>query len=169
MDRDQLVAYLDDLLGVDEVQDIALNGLQVAGRPEIERIATGVSASAQLFSQAAEWGADVVLVHHGLLWRGDLQRLVGSFRERVRILLENELNLVAYHLPLDRHPAHGNAAVLVNPQGEPIGTRIGRYKLLQKIGEGGCGVVYMAEQEGRSAGGWPGQEQTRRPRKPPAP
>ena len=117
MDRDQLVAYLDDLLGVDEVQDIALNGLQVAGRPEIERIATGVSASAQLFSQAAEWGADVVLVHHGLLWRGDLQRLVGSFRERVRILLENELNLVAYHLPLDRHPAHGNAAVLARELG----------------------------------------------------
>ncbi len=125
MDRDQLVAYLDDLLEVDEVSDIALNGLQVGGRPEIERIATAVSASAQLFTQAAEWGADAVLVHHGLLWRGEVLRLTGSFRERVRLLLENDLNLVAYHLPLDRHPAHGNAAVLARELGldglEPFG------------------------------------------------
>ncbi len=117
MDRDQLVAYLDDLLEVDEVQDIALNGLQVGGRPEIERVATAVSASAHLFTQAAEWGADAVLVHHGLLWRGDVLRLVGSLRERIRLLLENELNLIAYHLPLDRHPAHGNAAVLARELG----------------------------------------------------
>ena len=67
MDRDQLVAYLDDLLESESLQDISVNGLQVGGRREVERVATGVSASAELFAQAAEWGADAVLVHHGLL------------------------------------------------------------------------------------------------------
>jgi dinuclear metal center YbgI/SA1388 family protein len=126
MDRDQLVAYLDDLLEADALQDISLNGLQVAGCQEMERLATAVSASAELFSLATEWGADSVLVHHGLLWRGDEPaRVVGSFRQRLRLLLENDLNLIAYHLPLDRHPVHGNAAVLARELGleqlEPFG------------------------------------------------
>ncbi|MGE5236102.1 MAG: Nif3-like dinuclear metal center hexameric protein [Acidobacteriota bacterium] len=126
MDRDQLVAYVDDLLDADEIQDVALNGLQVAGRREVERLATAVSASARMFADAAEWGADAILVHHGLLWRGDEPpRLVGSFRERIRLLFENDLNLLAYHLPLDRHPVHGNAAVLARALGldglEPFG------------------------------------------------
>ncbi len=127
MDRDQLVAYLDDLLDADSLQDIGVNGLQVAGGQEVERVATAVSASAELFSQAAEWGADSVLVHHGLLWRGDEpSRVTGSFRQRLRLLFEHDLNLIAYHLPLDRHPAHGNAAVLARELGleqlEPFGT-----------------------------------------------
>jgi dinuclear metal center YbgI/SA1388 family protein len=127
MERDQLVAYLDDLLDADDIKDVAVNGLQVGGRGEVERLVTGVSASAELFRQAAAWGADAVLVHHGLLWRGDEPpRLVGSFRERVRLLLEEELNLIAYHLPLDRHPVHGNAAVLAREIGldglEPFGS-----------------------------------------------
>jgi dinuclear metal center YbgI/SA1388 family protein len=127
MDRDQLVAYLDDLLDAEALDDVAINGLQVAGRQEIERVATGVSASAELFTQAAEWGADAVLVHHGVLWRGDEpQRVVGSLRLRLGLLFEHGLNLIAYHLPLDRHPAHGNAAVLARTLGleqiEPFGS-----------------------------------------------
>jgi len=126
MDRDQLVAYLDDLLDVDAVADIAVNGLQAAGREEIERLALGVSASAALFREVAGWDADAVLVHHGLLWRGDdPHRLVGSYRERIRLLMEHDLSLLAYHLPLDRHPAYGNAAVLALELGierlEPFG------------------------------------------------
>jgi dinuclear metal center YbgI/SA1388 family protein len=127
MDRDHLVAYLDDLLEVDTLQDVGVNGLQVAGRQEVERLATAVSASAELFSQAADWEADAVLVHHGLLWReDDPPRVTGSFRQRLRLLLEHDLNLIAYHLPLDRHPAHGNAAVLARELGleqlEPFGS-----------------------------------------------
>jgi len=127
MDRDHLVAYLDDLLEVDTLQDIGVNGLQVAGRQEVERLATAVSASSELFSRAAEWEADAVLVHHGLLWRGDDPvRVTGSFRQRLRVLFEHDLNLIAYHLPLDRHPAHGNAAVLARELGleqlEPFGS-----------------------------------------------
>jgi dinuclear metal center YbgI/SA1388 family protein len=126
MDRDHLVAYLDDLLDADAVEDVCLNGLQVAGRREVERLATAVSGSAQLFGEAAAWGADAVLLHHGLLWRGDEpRRLVGSYRERIRVLLENDLNLLAYHLPLDRHLEHGNAAVMGRELGleqlEPFG------------------------------------------------
>jgi dinuclear metal center YbgI/SA1388 family protein len=118
MDRDHLVAYVDELLGSESLPDVGVNGLQVAGRAEIERVATAVSASAQLFAEAAEWGADAVLVHHGLLWRGgDPQRLVGSFRERVRLLLEHDLSLIAYHLPLDRNVDHGNAAVMARELG----------------------------------------------------
>lgn len=126
MDRDQLVAYLDDLLDAEEIHDVAINGLQVEGRGEIERVATAVSASRKLFEEAAAWGADAVLVHHGLLWRGeDPCRLVGAFRARIRVLLENDMSLIAYHLPLDRHPDHGNAAVLARRLGleglEPFG------------------------------------------------
>lgn len=138
MDRDQLVAYLDDLLDVDEVSDVALNGLQVAGRAEVRRLATAVSASAELFVQAAAWGADAVLVHHGLLWRGDEPpRLVGSFRERVRLLLERDLNLIAYHLPLDRHPGHGNAAVLARAIGLD---RLERFGVFSGVTLGFAGV-----------------------------
>ncbi len=127
MDRDQLVAYLDDLLEAESLQDVGVNGLQVAGPQEVERVATAVSASAELFSQVAEWGADTVLVHHGILWRGDEPvRIAGSFRRRLHLLFEHELNLIAYHLPLDRHPAHGNAAVLARELGldqlEPFGS-----------------------------------------------
>ena len=127
MDRDQLVAYLDDLLESESLQDVGVNGLQVGGRREVERIATGVSASAELFTRAAEWGADAVLVHHGLLWRGEEPaRVVGSRRHRLGLLLENDLNLIAYHLPLDRHPEHGNAAILARQLGleqlEPFGS-----------------------------------------------
>jgi dinuclear metal center YbgI/SA1388 family protein len=118
MDRDHLVAYLDDLLDADSFQDIAVNGLQVAGRAEVERLATAVSASAQLFNEAAAWGADAILVHHGLLWRGaEPLRLTGSYRERVRLLLENDMSLIGYHLPLDRHIDHGNAAVMARELG----------------------------------------------------
>lgn len=126
MHRDQLVAFLDEHLGAEGIEDAAINGLQVEGRSEIRRLATAVSASAALFRAAAAWGADAVLVHHGLLWRGsDPQPIRGASRERLRLLLEAELNLIAYHLPLDRHAEHGNNAVLARELGlehpEPFG------------------------------------------------
>lgn len=126
MHRDQLVAYLDDHLDVEAVTDAAMNGLQVEGRPEVRRVATAVSASAALFRAAAAWGADAVLVHHGILWRGaDPSPVAGATRERLRLLFEGDMNLIAYHLPLDRHAEHGNNAVLARGLGlehlEPFG------------------------------------------------
>lgn len=126
MDRDQLLAALDDHLDADAIRDASLNGLQVAGRDRVERLATAVSVSRALLEEAADWGADAILVHHGLLWRGgEPLRLVGTHKERVALLLEYDLNLLAYHLPLDRHPDHGNAAVMARMLGldqlEPFG------------------------------------------------
>jgi dinuclear metal center YbgI/SA1388 family protein len=117
MDRDQLVAYIDDLLDADEISDLSLNGLQVAGRSEVRRLATGVSMCAELVRQATDWQADALLVHHGLLWKGETQRVVGSYRERLRLLIESDMSLLAYHLPLDRHVGHGNAAVMARELG----------------------------------------------------
>ncbi len=126
MHRDQLIAYLDDHLDADAVSDAAVNGLQIEGRTEVRRIATAVSASAALFRAASAWGADAVLVHHGFLWRGaDPLPITGAARERLRLLLQGEVNLIAYHLPLDRHREHGNNAVFARALGldhlEPFG------------------------------------------------
>lgn len=125
MDRDELLAYLEEFLGVEDCPDESLNGLQVEGKSHIAKVATAVSCSARFFADAARWGADAVLVHHGLLWRGQVERITGSLRQRLAILLEEEINLLAYHLPLDRHLEVGNAAVLGRKLGleglEPFG------------------------------------------------
>jgi dinuclear metal center YbgI/SA1388 family protein len=138
MDLMRIVAELDDLLEAEVGADYCPNGLQVEGKAEVERIVTAVSASRQLFEQAIERQADLVLVHHGILWNSSgPPRLIGSFRERVRLLLAHEISLVAYHLPLDRHPELGNAAQL--------GKRLGLEEL-EPFGEyrgaatGVCGV-----------------------------
>jgi len=126
MELHAFVAALNDLLDADGIEDYCPNGLQVEGRAEVERIVTGVSASRALFLRALSAGADLVLVHHGLLWNGpEAQRITGSHRERLRTLLENDISLVAYHLPLDRHPELGNAAQMARRLGlvdlEPFG------------------------------------------------
>ncbi len=111
IDRDELVAYLDDLLDAGRGGDYGPNGLQVEGRREVRRLVTGVSACQELFEQAAAAHADAVLVHHGLFWSGMPYPLVGVRFRRVAALIENGLNLIAYHLPLDRHPELGNNAL----------------------------------------------------------
>jgi dinuclear metal center YbgI/SA1388 family protein len=111
IDRDELVRYLDDYLDPDGSSDYGPNGLQVEGRAEVGRVVTGVSACAELFDRAAAAGADAVLVHHGIFWRGMPYELTGYQHRRVAALLGAGLNLIAYHLPLDRHPEVGNNAV----------------------------------------------------------
>jgi dinuclear metal center YbgI/SA1388 family protein len=130
MDLHQLVAELDELLEAEGGSDYCPNGLQVEGRSEVRRLVTGVSASRELFELAAARGADAVLVHHGILWNAaEPPRITGSYRERLRILLEHGLSLIAYHLPLDRHPELGNAAQLARRLGlvelEPFGEHSG--------------------------------------------
>lgn len=111
IDRDELVAYLDKLLEVSRGQDYCPNGLQVEGRGLVRRIVTGVSACRELFAEARRLKADAVLVHHGIFWKGASPTLVGVQYGRVRELILGELNLLAYHLPLDRHPELGNNAL----------------------------------------------------------
>lgn len=109
--RDELVAYLDDYLQASQGEDFCPNGLQVEGRSTISRLVTGVSACQELFDAAGERDADAVLVHHGIFWGSQPRVLTGLHGRRVRSLMVHDLNLIAYHLPLDRHPEVGNNAV----------------------------------------------------------
>lgn len=113
----EAVSFLDRHLESGAYDDSSLNGLQVEGRAEVRRVALGVSASLRLFDEAVAWGADAVLVHHGLLWDGQSQRLVGAQARRVRALLVSETSLLAYHLPLDAHAEDGNNALIARGLG----------------------------------------------------
>jgi len=104
----ELVAYCDDRLGAAELEDYCPNGLQVEAGTEVARLATGVTASLALIEAAADWGAQVLLVHHGYFWRGESPALIGMKGRRVRRLFEAGISLIAYHLPLDAHPELGN-------------------------------------------------------------
>lgn len=108
MRRDELVAFLDDYLDAGTGKDYCPNGLQVEGRDEVRTVVTAVSACEALFRDAREKGADAILVHHGLFWDGMSSTLTGMQYRRVRALIEGGMNLLAYHLPLDRHGEVGN-------------------------------------------------------------
>jgi dinuclear metal center YbgI/SA1388 family protein len=131
---DDLIAHLDELLNPGAFQDYGPNGLQVPGRAQVERVVTGVSAHRELIERALALRADLVLVHHGLFWDFHPTGLTRALAERLRPLLANDVNLVAYHLPLDAHPEVGNNALLATslgceahePFGDHRGTPIGR-------------------------------------------
>lgn len=108
----ELIGFLDELLKPSEFDDYGPNGLQVPGRDRVASVVTGVSAGAELFERAAAAGADLVLVHHGLFWRGPPRPLDQAAKRRLKLLFDVEMNLAAYHLPLDGHPEHGNNALL---------------------------------------------------------
>ncbi len=112
MERDALTHYLHAYLACDRFSDYAPNGLQVEGRTDIQRICTAVTASYDAITEAIAWGADALLVHHGYFWCGEEPVLTGMKRRRIGQLLQHNLNLYAYHLPLDCHPALGNNACL---------------------------------------------------------
>ena len=117
----ELTRYCDELLEIARFRDAAVNGVQVEGRAEVRRLATAVSASRQTISEARAWGADALLVHHGLLWGDRLGPITGVIRQRLRLLLADDLSLLAYHLPLDAHPELGNNTLLARSlQLDPI-------------------------------------------------
>lgn len=104
----ELRDYNASLLQTGLFKDYCPNGLQVEGRPEVRRIATGVTASQLVLDQAIAWEADAILVHHGYFWRGEDAAITGIKKRRVAQLLRNDVSLLAYHLPLDAHPELGN-------------------------------------------------------------
>jgi len=110
MDRDDLLRYLNEYLQIQNFEDQAPNGLQVEGRREIRKIVAGVSVSERLFREAIRRDADAVLVHHGLFWKRDPHpyRITGVRKRRIALLLQHDVNLIAYHLPLDAHQEVGN-------------------------------------------------------------
>lgn len=105
-----LVEYLDECLQPGKFQDYCPNGLQVEGKTQISRLATGVTANQALIDEAVAWGADAILVHHGYFWKGEAPQVVGMKRRRLAALLAHDISLLAYHLPLDAHPELGNNA-----------------------------------------------------------
>ena len=125
MKRDELIRYLDELLEPERFKDYCPNGLQVEGRPEIRRIVAGVTASQALVDQAVARGADALLVHHGWFWRGEDGRVTGFRKKRLQTLLTHDINLIAYHLPLDGHAEFGNNAQLAQRLGWTVEGRFG--------------------------------------------
>jgi dinuclear metal center YbgI/SA1388 family protein len=117
MHRDELRAYLDGLLEAVRFRDYCPNGLQVEGRAEVRRVVCGVTASQALLDEAVRRAADAVLVHHGWFWKSDDSRITGIRRSRMATLMRNDINLFAYHLPLDAHPDLGNNAELARLAG----------------------------------------------------
>lgn len=111
-DRQTLLAALDQLLEPGRFRDYGPNGLQVEGRREVRKIVSGVTASRALIEAAIVAGADAILVHHGLFWRGQDNCVTGWMKQRLTLLLTHDINLYAYHLPLDAHPVLGNNAQL---------------------------------------------------------
>jgi dinuclear metal center YbgI/SA1388 family protein len=129
--RDEIIAWCDQLLAVDSFEDYGPNGLQVPGVAEVRKVASGVSANLELLEQAVSGGAQLVLVHHGLLWGSDQGPLSAPLAVRLRALLCADASLAAYHLPLDAHPEIGNNALLREQLGleadqRPFGEAEGR-------------------------------------------
>lgn len=113
----ELVAYTGALLNVSAFKDYCPNGLQVEGRVQVHTLVSGVSASARLLDAALALNADAILVHHGYFWKGEDARVVGYKKQRLQRLLRADVNLLAYHLPLDAHPELGNNAQLAQVLG----------------------------------------------------
>jgi dinuclear metal center YbgI/SA1388 family protein len=131
--RDELIAFLDDLLDSQGRPDYGPNGLQVPGAEEVELVVTGVSAHRELFEQAAAAGAQLVLCHHGMFWGEEAGPITEQLKARLKLLFDNDISLAAYHLPLDAHPEVGNNALICEglglerqaPFGEAKGAPIG--------------------------------------------
>jgi dinuclear metal center YbgI/SA1388 family protein len=108
--RTEIATYLDTLLEAGRFRDYGPNGLQVEGKPEVHKLVSGVTASLALIEAAIAAKADAILVHHGLFWKGHDGRVTGWLKARLERLLAAQVNLFAYHLPLDAHAELGNNA-----------------------------------------------------------
>ena len=126
----ELTHYTQQLMQVTRFKDYCPNGLQVEGCAEIKKIVTGVTASMALLEAAHAAGADLILVHHGYFWRNEAAEIVGIKRRRIRFLLEHDINLMAYHLPLDAHEEFGNNVQLGNLLGFDVQNYAGSESLI---------------------------------------
>lgn len=123
--RDEIARYLAEMLDITRFRDFCPNGLQVEGRAQIRTLVSGVTASVALLQAAIERDADAILVHHGYFWRGEDPRVIGQKHARLKLLIEHDINLFAYHLPLDMHAEFGNNAQLARQLGLQAEARFG--------------------------------------------
>jgi dinuclear metal center YbgI/SA1388 family protein len=114
---DELSLFLENHLHVARIKDYCPNGLQVQGKPIIKKLVSGVTASMALIEEAIALKADAIMVHHGWFWKNDDARVIGQLHSRLKLLMDHEINLFAYHLPLDVHPVLGNNAQLAKVMG----------------------------------------------------
>ncbi|NPV50850.1 MAG: Nif3-like dinuclear metal center hexameric protein [Candidatus Methanofastidiosum sp.] len=145
MELYELISYMDDYLRVTEISDVSINGLQIEGKKEVKKVCLGVDSSLEIFKEASKRKADLILVHHGLIW-GGLKSIRGLVKERISYLLENGISLYAAHLPLDMHPEVGNNIGLIKilnlsdpePFGAYHGLKIGfkgKYEKMKSVKE----------------------------------
>jgi dinuclear metal center YbgI/SA1388 family protein len=130
MKIDVLNNYLNILLQPERFSDYCPNGLQVEGKREINKVVTGVTASYALLEAALQANADAVLVHHGYFWRGEPLPITGIKKRRIQFLLQHEINLFAYHLPLDMHAELGNNVMLAKHLGLAVTSWAGEKNML---------------------------------------
>jgi dinuclear metal center YbgI/SA1388 family protein len=128
-DRTQLLQTFDALLQPERFRDYGPNGLQVEGGAVVRKIVSGVTASRALIEAAIAANADTIFVHHGLFWKGQDGRVTGWMKQRLALLLAHDINLFAYHLPLDAHPELGNNAQLGLHLGLTAHSRFGEQDL----------------------------------------
>ena len=141
MELAEIVSFLDEYLQIGNYQDVSNNGLQVEGKREVERIAFAVDACMESFRGAIMVNADMLVVHHGLIW-GGIGYIRGIVKKRIEFLLNNKLSLYAAHLPLDAHREVGNNATILRKIGAEPQKEFGEYKGV-KIGytaEGGVRI-----------------------------
>ncbi len=129
MKTSDLNKYLNKYLDIYHYKDYGPNGLQVEGKQEVQKVAFAVSATLESINKSIDWGADALIVHHGLFWKFHGARpLKGAHGKRVKLLVKNDLNLFGFHLPLDGHPEVGNAASIANLLGAKIKGGFGDYE-----------------------------------------
>jgi dinuclear metal center YbgI/SA1388 family protein len=126
--RDEIIAFLDDLLDIGAFDDMGPNGLQVPGAETVELVATGVSAHRELCERAAAAGAQLVIAHHGLFWDFQPRTISAATKERLRILFDADISVAGYHLPLDAHPELGNNALICAALGFELAEPFGEYR-----------------------------------------
>jgi dinuclear metal center YbgI/SA1388 family protein len=151
MRREELVDHLDRLLEPGKFRDYCPNGLQVEGRASVRRVITGVTASQALLDAAVACAADTIIVHHGYFWKGEDGRVTGLRKQRLGTLLAHDINLLAYHLPLDAHPLLGNNAQLAAALGFVPEGRFGEQDIawFGRLAEE-CTAAVLAERIGRT-------------------
>ncbi len=115
-----IVGHLDDILQIKDFKDYGPNGLQIEGCPEVKRVVCGVSANMELLEKAIELDAQLVVVHHGLIWGPGLTSISGVVGKRVAAFCKQDISLAAYHLPLDKHATLGNNAGIARALNIPV-------------------------------------------------
>ena len=118
--RRELEEWLNDYLQIDSISDFIPNGLQIEGADHINRIITAVSINLQVIEAAVKARVEAIIVHHGLFWKNDEQTIRGYRRKRFKLLLQHDINLFNYHLPLDFHPDIGHNRMILDGLGAEI-------------------------------------------------